>query len=180
MGRNVQIVILCEDRQHEVFIRRFLKKRSWGVRSLRVERAPRGRGAGEQFVRERFPKELREYQSRKHVTQALIVMLDGDSVGVNARLRSLDAQCRLQGVAPRRDDDRVAVFVPTWRIETWFAYLDGNDVDEAKRDYPKLSRERDCRRFVNELFKMCQYGNLRPPEPLSLRSACLEYGKRLR
>ena len=180
MGRNVQIVILCEDRQHEVFICRFLKKCSWGVRSLRVEMAPRGRGAGEQFVRERFPKELSACRLRKHVTQALIVMLDGDSVGVDERLRSLDAQCRSQGVDPRRDDDRVAVFVPTWRIETWFAYLDGNDVDEAKRDYPKLSRERDCQRFVNELFKMCQSGNLRPPEPRSLRSACREYDKRLR
>ena len=180
MGRNVRIVILCEDTQHEVFIYRFLKKRSWGVRGLRVEKAPRGRGSGEQFVRERFPKELREYRSRKYAAYALIVMLDGDSVGVDARLRSLDASCRQQGVDPRSGDDRVAVFVPTWSIETWFAYLDGNDIDEAGSDYPKLARERDCQRFVNELFKMCQSGTLRAPEPQSLRAACREYDKRLR
>ena len=180
MGRNVKLIILCEDTQHEAFICRFFKKHGWTHRDIHVVKSPSGRGAGEQFVRERFPKELRAYRSHKYVAQALLVMLDGDSVGVDARLRALDDSCRLQGVDPRRDDDRVAVFIPTWCIETWFAYLDGDNVDETRSDYPKLARERDCQKFVRLLFKMCQSGNLRAPEPQSLRTACREYEKRLR
>ncbi len=180
VGRNVQLVVLCEDTQHETFIRRFLKRDGWITRRLRVEKSPCGKGAAEQFVRERFPKELSAYRSRKYIEQALIVMLDGDSVGVNARLRSLDNSCRSQKVAVRSDNERVDIFVPNWRIETWFAYLACEDVDETKSDYPELEHPRDCQKFVERLLEMCRSGKLKQPEPPSLRSACREYNKRLR
>ena len=74
-------------------------------------------------------------------------MIDGDNWGVEGRIRSFDDECKEQDVEPRTGDDMVAVFVPTWRIETWFAYLDGgengNEVDEGRRDYPKLDGPRD-------------------------------------
>jgi len=45
--RRVQIVILCEDRQQEVFARYFLKKRGFtGV--FRANICPKGSQAGEQ------------------------------------------------------------------------------------------------------------------------------------
>ena len=37
--RRVQIVILCEDNQHEAFIRRFLKGMGWNNREFRVEKS---------------------------------------------------------------------------------------------------------------------------------------------
>ena len=37
MSRNVQVVILCEDRQHEAFARRFLERAGKDVRVQRVE-----------------------------------------------------------------------------------------------------------------------------------------------
>jgi hypothetical protein len=79
VGRRVQVVVLCEDRQHEVFARRFLKRASRSFRVQRVEISPKGRGAGEQFVRERFTKELVEYRRRKHkIELALIAIIDAD------------------------------------------------------------------------------------------------------
>ena len=71
------------------------------------------------------------------------------------------------------------VFIPTWNIETWFAYLDGATVDEARSDYPRLTRERECQRHVDALTGMCRAGALRQPSPPSLGRACDEYRTRL-
>jgi hypothetical protein len=147
VSRRVQLVLLCEDKQHEAFARRFLNEMGWETRSMRVEKAPGGRGAGEQFVRKRFAVELKAHRSRP-VSQALVVLIDGDAHGIPARLTQLNQACREMGVAERAGDDRVAIFIPTWNIETWLAFLDGDIVTEEKPDYPRLSRERDCQNFT--------------------------------
>ncbi len=64
MGRRVQVVILCEDRQHVAFALRFLRQMGKSYRVLRVEVSPHGRGSGEQFVKAQYPKELAYYRSR--------------------------------------------------------------------------------------------------------------------
>jgi len=178
MSRKVQLVLLCEDSQHEAFIRRFLKKRGWPIRHIRVEKAPASHGSGEQFVRERFPHELAIFR-KTHVAQRLVVMIDGDAKGGVARLTELDGACKIQGVAARKKDEKVAVFVPTWNIETWLAYLDGKTVDETKKDYPRLARQRDCQRQVDVLNGMCSTDRLRYPTPSSLQVACEEFHARL-
>jgi hypothetical protein len=180
MSRGVQLVLVCEDRQHETFARRFLEKAGWSTRRLRVEIAPRGRGSAVQFVRERFPKELLAYRTnRNRVTQGLIVMLDGDDRGVVGRLDELANVCQGQGIQPREPDEHVAIFVPTWNIETWLAYLSGTDVDESKSDYPRLDRPRDCQEHVDRLHEMCQQGALRQPAPALLEAACVEWRTRM-
>lgn len=179
MSRNVQIVLLCEDSQHEAFARRFLEQRGWSTHRLRVEKASRGSGSAEQFVRERFPIELGAYrQSRTRVGQTLIVIVDGDSRGVAGRVAQLNAECAAAKQPVRRSDERVGIFVPTWSIETWFAYLDGQMVDET-RTYPRLTRERDCQRHAVALTQLCDQGHLRQPAPLSLEVACDEFKGRI-
>lgn len=107
-------------------------------------------------------------------------MLDGDAVGLEERLRSLDESCRERRVEPRRDDDRVAVFVPTWNIETWLAYLAGEErIDETRRNYPRLERPSDCQRHVDALVGMCRAGALKKPAPPALQAARREYRERL-
>lgn len=176
--RRVQLVILCEDTQHETFCRRFLRAAGWSDRRIRVVKAPAGRGAAEQFVRRHFPDELRAHRSRP-LDEALVVMIDGDTRGVHTRLNELGAACRDAGVAERTRHERVGVFVPTWNIETWLVYLDGHRVDEGRPDYPALARERDCQPHVQVLHQMCLAGNLREPAPSSLSLACDEYRTRL-
>jgi hypothetical protein len=150
----------------------------WDTRTIRVEKAPAGRGAGEQFVRERFPRELKAHRSRP-VSQALVVMMDGDAGGVEIRLQQLAKACRDAGVTERAGHERVAFLIPTWNIETWLAYLDGEDVEEGKSDYPRLPQERECRRHVAALVQMCDAQKLREPSPESLQRACSEYRTRL-
>lgn len=83
------------------------------------------------------------------------------------------------GCGPRQPDEKVAIFVPTWNIETWLAYLTGQTVTESLPNYPKLARERDCQPLVESLYQMCQRGSLRQPAPPSLEAACVEYKSRL-
>lgn len=178
MSRRVQIVLLCEDTQHEACLRLFLSTMGWETRAMRVEKAPEGRGSADQFVRQQFPRELKAHRTQ-HVSQAFVTMMDGDRYGVIARLGQLDEACRAAGIDVRAPGERVAVFMPTWNIETWFAFLDGETVDEAKSDYPRLPRERDCQRHVDALAEMCRAGALRQPCPPSLEQACDEYHARL-
>ena len=180
MSRNVGVVVLCEDTQHEAFVRRFLGRRGWNMRRVRIIKSPSGGGAADQFVRHHFPAELRAYRSKaSHLDQALVVMLDGDNQGLEARRHWLDEACGSSDVARRTASDRVAIFVPTWCIETWFSYLDGEDVVEDRPDYPKLNRPRDCQRHVDALIAMRDGEKLRQPSPPSLVAACDEYSERM-
>ncbi|MFW6106857.1 MAG: hypothetical protein ACOC8H_01720 [bacterium] len=179
MSRNVNVVILCEDRQHEAFARRFLKRAGKGYRVQRVVISPRGRGSGEQFVRARFAEELAYYRGRQHrVEQALVVMIDADRRMVEERMEQVDAAAAEGDQERRRANERVAVMVPARNIETWLAYLDGQTVNEND-PYPRLERERDCQPHVERLYEMCQQGALRAPAPPSLETACTEYQSRL-
>ena len=180
MGRNVQVVLLCEDKQHEVFARRFLRNQGWFQGRIRAEVAPGGGGDAKQFVRQHFPGLLSVYRARRGWTnQVLLVMIDGDNEGVQPRLDELKRACQSLGIPPRSDDERVAVFVPTWQIETWLAYLSGETVDEAKSDYPRLGRQRECKEHAEVLHGMCQNRELRQPAPPSLTVACEEYRQRI-
>ena len=85
MPRRVNIVILCEDTQQGVFANRFLELAGKSIRVMRIEKGP-----GEAFVRKQFPKELAYYRARKHkVDQALIVIIDADTLGVTKRVKQL-------------------------------------------------------------------------------------------
>ena len=173
-------MVVCEDQQHEAFACRFLKEIGLVTDryQVRVERAQSGRGAADRFVEQTYVKEL-DASRKTHVATTLVLLTDGDAMGVEKRARRLDDACKLRRVEPRLSTDRVAVFVPTWNVETWFAYLDGETVDEGRKDYRRLKRPGDCRRHVQALAKMCRSGKLRSPAPESLQIACTEYGERL-
>lgn len=84
--QRVQFVLLCEDQQHEAFARRFLQKTGIVTdhHQLRVERSPGGRGAADRFVQHEYVTEL-EAGRRTHVASTLILLTDGDAVGVSFR-----------------------------------------------------------------------------------------------
>ena len=184
MSRPAEIVLLCEDRQQETFVRRFLKRHSGPrarevSRRLRVEMAHAGYGAADQYVVERFPHEVAAYrrQAGKRETR-LLAMVDGDSGGIEQRTQQFDQACRDQRMEPRKDGERILILVPTWNIETWLSWLDGQEVDETRKDYPKLPKPSDCQSGVNELVTMCRSGKLRQPAPSSLVAACAEFNRR--
>lgn len=172
---GVSLVLLCEDKQTDSFVRRFLRHRRFGSRDIRTLSLPNSRQSGEQWVRERYSEELKAIRARRQAY--LIVVTDADSGSTEDRRRQLEAECDNNGVPRRSDDDPVLIFVPRRNIETWFAYLDGTDVDEDV-SYPKLGRQRDCERHARWLHNMChEEQRLREPAPPSLLEACEEYPK---
>ena len=172
-GVSAEIILLCEDLQTDVFVRRFLSHRNIKSRDIHTCPLPEGRQAGEQWVRTRFPEELRKIRQRKKAF--LIVVIDADAGSTRNRHTQLEEQCREKEIERRKSEDPVIVAVPRRNIETWFEYLRGHPVDET-RSYPRLRRERDCKPLADRLHVMChEQQRLAEPVPPSLREACKEY-----
>ena len=174
-GVSAKVVVLCEDLQSDVFVRRFLARRNIKGRDIVTCPLPEGRQSGEQWVRTRFPEELKRIRRRQRAL--LVVVIDADVGSTGDRHTQLEQQCREAGVERRQPDDPVIVAVPRRNIETWFAYLGGQSVDETI-EYPRLRREGDCNLFADRLHGMChEQQRLDEPAPPSLREVCDEYGK---
>ena len=172
---GVSITLLCEDLQTDVFVRRFLKHRNFRSRDIRTRELPDGSQSGEQWVRERYPDELKAIRGRRNAY--LIVVTDADTNTTADRRAELDAACDEKQVPRRGDRDPVLVIVPRRNIETWLHYLGGTEVDEGT-PYRKLKREGDCATHANSLYRMCHEDQrLDEGAPPSLQEACEEYGK---
>ena len=173
---SVEVVILCEDRQQEVFIRRFLQRRGRERGQFRALISPAGRGSGEQWVRERFPRELKAHRSqRARRANWLLVATDADARTVEERLHSFAKVCQDADVPFRGGQEKVLFIVPRRNIETWFAYLRGQTVNESDT-CPRHECENDCRHEVERLDEMCRRQRLEPvPPPPSLATPCDEF-----
>lgn len=156
------------------FVKRFLKRSGWNDAELRVVVPPKGRCSGADFVLKRFPQEVVSQRARASGA-CLVAVIDGNAVGYQGRITQLEEACDAEG-ARVGEHANVFVLVPTRHIETWFAYLDGQTVDEGTL-YPRLQKERDCQPHVRTLHRMCMQNELRQPAPPSLERACDEYAR---
>lgn len=134
--RRVQVVLLVEGRDDERFLRACLESLSRVRHVDRVLFPPPGSGSGEQYVREQFPAEVSAWR-RSHVAEALIVMTDADTLGVEQRRRMLERELQGAGETPRADDERIVLLVPRRNLETWVAHLNGAVVDEGEDYKPR-------------------------------------------
>jgi hypothetical protein len=183
-SRASQIAVLCEDRLHEVFVKRFLGYCGYRKPDILVLPYPRtGRGAGEGFVRHEYPHELRTYRKRSaKATTALIVVIDADTGSVADRHADLQRACQEAAVQWRQQEELVVHAIPRRAINTWLAYLDGVQVDEAvdykKKEQYRFDRcEAEASRLIKRLHEMCIAGELPAQAPPSLRLACVEFGR---
>lgn len=65
--RNVSVVIVCEDTQQSAFARRYLEKRGYESRRIRIIPNPGGEGSGEQFVRQTLIQEVKSYRKKEQL-----------------------------------------------------------------------------------------------------------------
>jgi hypothetical protein len=176
-SRSVRIIAICEDTQHEVFVRRFLKLSSVNRHDVRVRKCPRGSQDAKQWIREVLPGELASFRSYKALNPRsagiVCVMTDADNRTVRERINDVSAGCT---PTPAANED-VCFIVPRWAVETWLKYLRGEDFDEdasiQRRD--RYRNARDCWPQVDSLKAMCDSGTLRQPAPSSLDDACVEF-----
>lgn len=189
MTTSIDVVVLCEDLQMFYFIKHFLKNSGWDKKgfktNFRPKLTPPNSGSGEQFVRDSYPKELKAVRAiRQRKNAVLIVCTDADNLTIEERKKSLDEGCSRAQIDKRQSDEQVFILIPNRNIETWFAYLrkenvDEDSVDEAgkKKRYKKYIQESHCDPDILALTQMCETKTLRQPAPPSLIAACKEYEK---
>lgn len=172
--QKMQLVVLCEDLQQEVFTRQFFFRRGFDKRKIKIKRNSNGKGSGEQFVRTFYAPEVRAYRSKStYQSRGLVVVIDADTHTVEERLKQLDAMLEHDGQPKRQADEKIAIFVPKRNIETWIHYLRGEAIDEESA-YSKLRRQGKCKPLVDQLVKkICPVG-LPEDAPPSLHAACEE------
>lgn len=141
-------VLLCEDKEHERFFRRLLKK--WfGKGRVQVNRIPNRDGAGDAYVVANYVREVQQARSRRFENYALVVAIDGDRDKLHGRMQQLDRELADAGLPKRGDDEMIVICVPTRNIETWELWLCGDqDVDE-ETDYKRRFREMERRGDVS-------------------------------
>lgn len=144
--RGVRVVVLCEDDEHKRFARYTLLRSKFHPREIRLLPCPQGQGSAEQYVRLRYPDEVRAFRRQaSHQKVGLIVLIDADTQTVDAKHAQLDQALRRQQLTMRSSDESIIIFVPRRHIETWLAYLLDHRVDE-KEDCKHLVRDIDYRR----------------------------------
>lgn len=169
-----EIVILCEGKQDEVFLRRFLKQNGYGPHRVRCRPYPAGRGSGKQFVQNEYAKEVVEHRRRAaRMNIALIVMHDCDTNTTEEVRTMLAVRARLEGSAMRSPHERIALLFPRRNIETWIQFLQNGEVVDESKAYRNLARESECHDAVDRLANKTEY-RLSPSVPPSLREACAE------
>lgn len=178
MSRASEIIVLCEDLAHEMFITRFLKK-GWKIkpRAFRVSAYPNGDGSGKRHVQDNIDVEARELR-KKRVSKILIVVQDADEFSVE-QVRS-DLENRLN--PPRSDKEQIAFIIPKWHIQTWLAYLDGESVNESDKEsyvkkYGKKPESKEAHPYIDKLANDCKMHNALESPPDSLLAACEEFDR---
>lgn len=172
--RRVQIVILCEDRQQEVFARYFLKKRGFNG-LFRAKICPPSSQSGEQYVRTQYPVEVKAYrQNRNRVSVGLVVVIDADTSTPQQRLDWLARTLAEDSQESRQPDEAVAIFVPKRNIETWIHYLQEETINEEEAYSKFPNAEASCKPCVENLAEQCRSQNLLKEAPKSLKIACGE------
>ncbi len=94
MSKASQIIVLCEDKTHDVFVRRFLRT-GWKLkpRNIRVPQYPNGDGSGKKFVQDNVAKEVKAHRSRQAST-VLIIVVDADEEKVKQLADDFAKTCR--------------------------------------------------------------------------------------
>lgn len=137
MNRPSQVVIIGEDDMHLNFVCRCLYRIGVNRHQISRRRSPFARGAGEQWVRKNYAKEVRAYRSRsKRAETALIVVIDADNLEVTGRLLPLGKALEENGLQPRDSSEQILHLIPKRNIETWLHCLNGKIVSETE-DYKK-------------------------------------------
>jgi len=129
--------LLCEDVEQERFFRPILE-RVFGTRVNVEARKPAG---GAPFVMAQLPRLVKGIRQRHQEAAGLIVVVDGDTLGLAARINEINGYLARAGMEGLRNVDKVAVCVPCRNIETWCLWFCNvrplNEIDDFKSRWRK-------------------------------------------
>jgi hypothetical protein len=156
--KRLRGVVLCEDRQHEQFLRALLDHLGYDSRHrFRFRPAPAGKGDAKQWIRAQYPTEVKALRSNNYQRLALVAMRDGDNVGFGGQQSDLDDALVEAELSKRQGEERIALPVPTWSIETWLLALLGIDrpheAESRKHDYAHEARTQRSKALVAQAVR---------------------------
>lgn len=174
MSKRAQLIIVSEDLQQDYVARHYFMARGFDRHKIRSYINPKGEGAGEQYVRQKFVIEVKAYrQQANHLDVRLAVMIDADNFSVAERYLQLDKELEQSNHPKRQPTERIAIFVPKRNIETWIHYLQGEQVDE-ETVYRRLTAIGECKQYVHRFATEIRPQRLPDDAPASLHEACKE------
>jgi hypothetical protein len=130
VAADLRVDVLAEDLTHFNFVRRWLMEEGVDARKIRSLGIAAGRLAGEQYVRNHYANEVRDFRSKAQERVALVVVIDADLMETKARTEQL-ARALEQA---RGNDERIVHVIPKRHIETWIHALEGEPgIDETTK-----------------------------------------------
>ncbi len=136
-SQGAQFVVLCEDLQSQVFIRRVLISAGANPRRIRQVALPATikAGAGHDYVIKHYPGEVKAFRTQNaKAATCLVAHIDADDRTVAERHAQLAESLEKAGGKPREDGEPIIELVPKRNIETWIYALDdslsGGPLDE--------------------------------------------------
>ncbi|MBZ0150663.1 MAG: hypothetical protein K8J09_03955 [Planctomycetes bacterium] len=134
----MRLVVVAEDRQSEMFLRRVLYGLGFSVRDLTFRTAPKAAQSADRWVLQMHGVEAKKLRANAHAqpNTGIVTCIDADHHAVVERHAQLDAAmdvCREPG-------ELMAWLVPKQNIETWLRALGGQPADEAT-DYKRRGHE---------------------------------------
>ncbi len=175
--RRAQIILLCEDSRHRSLFLGLLRKHL-KCQNIRVNMAPPGKGAGEQHVRENYPKEVKLVRV-KNVSRFLVTVMDADTYSVAHHYNELNSELRKDKQKIRQKNDPIAIFIPKHNIETWFYCLNAETSVSETDDFKQKVANIDCTKIVKEFYRLSLLPTAKLPDycPDSLKLALPEVGR---
>lgn len=172
---KVEVIVLCEDVKHMTFILRYLRRLGFNNRQIHSRLPRSGRGAGEQWVRERYPAEVKAQRSRaNHTSASLIAVIDADTLSVDERRQQLEATLDRSGLAPRDAKERISIVIPRRNIESWVHFAEAREIDETTDLKLRYKDTKACRDAADAAVEVCRSGSDEAAAPPSLVAACRE------
>jgi hypothetical protein len=151
-GSGVRFTVLVEDRPLERFVRECLYAMGVHHHEVSIVPYPAGRGSAKQWIDREYSIQVRNHRRRGSENRALIVGTDADEQTVLQRVQRLARVLQEAGREPRAPQERIALWVPRWNIETWLLSLSGREVDEAA-NYKGQAREVDIKAAAREFVR---------------------------
>ncbi len=136
MSNLARVIVLAEDKRHQRLIRHYLYRAGFGRHDVYFEPLPRDRGCAEQYVRENYAANVKDFRRRAaRAAKALVVAIDADTVEVTRRQQQLAEQLRKAGMNARDRLEPIAHLIPKRNIETWILFLANSPNIDETTDY---------------------------------------------
>ena len=135
MSNRVDIVLLCEDRRHEQFVRAFLKGKKRRLARISFPKLYKSHEAGGKKRNNGFVlgEAVEEIDKARKVPpkRALILVIDGDKRGYASRNGQIASKLKAEKITALNEKECIALLVPCRNIETWVHHFKGNETDES-------------------------------------------------